>query len=231
MDEACGTESRFPAGFRPMRMCRWFPLRELPAGMGVYVCSLGEGAALPSSSSRALTISTGHLEDFFGGIIRFLPEKYSRIRCIQRFLVRQWIRYCQFTKAFSTNLLLFLRRFTRILLSTLVLLSVVFSLSLLRARFQEWTWIIRSFGTCVSVYSATLGPQWYMPCVSDGVGLVADAPVVQFVFHAWCVHLARVGRFSTTGSSMVSGYRNRQVCRLLASSCSWTLTCRFRLQR
>ena len=23
VDETCGTESRFPAGFRPMRMCRW----------------------------------------------------------------------------------------------------------------------------------------------------------------------------------------------------------------
>ena len=33
MDEIYA-ESRFPAGFLPMRMCRWFPLRELPAGMG-----------------------------------------------------------------------------------------------------------------------------------------------------------------------------------------------------
>ena len=32
--------------------------------------------------------------------ILFLPEEYSRIRRIQRFLVRQWIRYCQSTMAF-----------------------------------------------------------------------------------------------------------------------------------
>ena len=55
MDEIYA-ESRFPAGFLPMRMCRWFPLRELPAGMGVYVRSLGERAAPPSSWSRALTL-------------------------------------------------------------------------------------------------------------------------------------------------------------------------------
>ena len=45
-DEIDGTESRFPAGFRPMRMCRWFPSAPGTAGRGgVYVRSLGERAA------------------------------------------------------------------------------------------------------------------------------------------------------------------------------------------
>ena len=35
MDEACGTESRFPAGFRFMRMCRWFPSGNCRQGWGV----------------------------------------------------------------------------------------------------------------------------------------------------------------------------------------------------
>ena len=41
----------------------------------------------------------------------------------------------------------------------------------------------------VSVYSAMLGPQCYMLCVSYGVcGLVVDAPVVQVVFLPVVVH-------------------------------------------
>ena len=61
MDETYGTESRFP---------RWVPahadvlvvlLRELPAGVGVYVRSLGERAAPPSSWSRAVTTFYGPL--------------------------------------------------------------------------------------------------------------------------------------------------------------------------
>ena len=33
-DEFDGTESRFPAGFRPMRMCRWFPSGNCRQGWG-----------------------------------------------------------------------------------------------------------------------------------------------------------------------------------------------------
>ena len=33
-DEIDGTESRFPAGFRPMRMCRWFPSGNCRQGWG-----------------------------------------------------------------------------------------------------------------------------------------------------------------------------------------------------
>ena len=33
-DEFDGTESRFPAGFRPMRMCRWFPSGNCRQGLG-----------------------------------------------------------------------------------------------------------------------------------------------------------------------------------------------------
>ena len=51
LDELDDTQSRFPAGFRPMRMCRWFP----SAGVGVYVRLLGERAALPGSWTRAVT--------------------------------------------------------------------------------------------------------------------------------------------------------------------------------
>ena len=34
MDEIHGTESRFPAGFLPMRMCRWFPSGNCRQGWG-----------------------------------------------------------------------------------------------------------------------------------------------------------------------------------------------------
>ena len=33
-DEIDGTESRFPAGFLPMRMCRWFPSGNCRQGWG-----------------------------------------------------------------------------------------------------------------------------------------------------------------------------------------------------
>ena len=47
---------------------------------------------------------------------------------------------------------------------------------------------------------------------------------------ALCVHLARVGRFQPRVPRCV--WLSQQAgCRLLASSCSWILTCRFRLQR
>ena len=59
----------------------------------MYVCSLGERAAPPSSWSRALTTFYGPLYLAVTCSILFLPEEYSRIRRIQRFLVRQWIRF------------------------------------------------------------------------------------------------------------------------------------------
>ena len=59
MDETYGTETRFPRWVPAHADVLVVPLRELPAGMGVYVCSLGERAAPPSSWSRALTTSTG----------------------------------------------------------------------------------------------------------------------------------------------------------------------------
>ena len=34
MDEICGTGSRFPAGFLPMRMFRWFPSGNCRQGWG-----------------------------------------------------------------------------------------------------------------------------------------------------------------------------------------------------
>ena len=65
---------------------------------------------------------------------------------------------------------LFLYVVTRILRSILVLLSVVFSLSLLRARFEERTWSIGYFGT-VFTYSAQClvlsGPR-YASVVAQG---------------------------------------------------------------
>ena len=61
--------------------------------LGVYVYSLGERAAPPRSWSRALTAFYGPLYLPVTCSILFLPEEYSRIRRIQRFLVRQWIRF------------------------------------------------------------------------------------------------------------------------------------------
>ena len=54
MDEI-HAESRFPRWVPAHAHVPVVPLRELPAGMGVYVRSLGERAACPSSWSRALT--------------------------------------------------------------------------------------------------------------------------------------------------------------------------------
>ena len=34
LDELDDTQSRFPAGFRPMRMCRWFPSGNCRQGWG-----------------------------------------------------------------------------------------------------------------------------------------------------------------------------------------------------
>ena len=96
MDESHGTESRFPAGFRHADV-PVVPLRELPAGMGVYVRSLVERAAPPSSWSRAVTA-------FYGSLylaVTFLPEECwvmdfsarSLQKCFRMLhsLVRQWI--------------------------------------------------------------------------------------------------------------------------------------------
>ena len=238
------------------------PLRELPAGMGVYVCSLGERAALPSSWSRALTTSPGETASrkcrwfqrlrlvrlwirahasfhatfgrflrwyFYGPLclavtcsIRFLSGEFSRIRRIQRFLVRQWIRYS--LRRLLCEFLLFLRGFTRILRSILVLLSVVFSLSLLRARFEEWTWTIRSFGTCVSENSAMLGPQWYMLCVSYGVCcLLVDAPVVQVV----CLPVVMHDRSSDYADSRSYSSGRSGECWVSGCQCTCPLHMRF----
>ena len=60
MDEIYA-ESRFPAGFPTHVDVPVVPLRELPAGVGVYVRSLGERAAPPSSWSRAVTTFYGPL--------------------------------------------------------------------------------------------------------------------------------------------------------------------------
>ena len=67
----------------------------------------------------------------------FFSEITSGYR-IPRFLFRQWIHVSfPVCGGFCTNFLLFLRGFTRILRSILVLLSVVFSLSLVRTLFEE----------------------------------------------------------------------------------------------
>ena len=76
-DEFDGTESRFSAGFRPMQMCRWFSSGNCRQGVGVYVRSLGERAAPPSSSwSRAVTTFYGPLYLAVTCSILFLAEEY-----------------------------------------------------------------------------------------------------------------------------------------------------------
>ena len=76
LDELDDTQSRFPAGFRPMRMLPVVPLRELPAGVEVYVRSLCERAAPPSSWTRAVTAFYGPLYLAVTCSILFLPEEY-----------------------------------------------------------------------------------------------------------------------------------------------------------
>ena len=58
LDELDDTQSRFPAKFRPMRMCWWFTFGNCPQGWG---CMFGHSVSElhpPSSWSRALTTST-----------------------------------------------------------------------------------------------------------------------------------------------------------------------------
>ena len=102
------------------------------------------GSSLSVAVSRYL-LGSCHEEQFL-----FIAdaEEFFVSSPFKRFLVRQWIRYCQSTQA------CFCFRIQR--------------------------------NAC---------PQWYMLCVSHGFGLVVDARVVQVVFHARCVHLARVGRW------------------------------------
>ena len=75
MDETYA-ESRFPRWVPAHADVPVVPLRELPAGMEVYVCSLGERAALPSSWSRALTSFYGLLYLAVTCSVLVLPEVY-----------------------------------------------------------------------------------------------------------------------------------------------------------
>ena len=87
MDEIYRTESRFSRWVPTHADVPVVPLRELPAGVGVYVCSLGERAAHPSSWSRALTTSTGET----GGLST--APLYLAVTCSIRFLpgrIRRW---------------------------------------------------------------------------------------------------------------------------------------------
>ena len=66
LDELDDTQSRFPRWVPAHADVPVVPLRELPAGVGVYVRSLGERAAPPSSWTRAVTflrplVSGSHL--------------------------------------------------------------------------------------------------------------------------------------------------------------------------
>ena len=48
-DEIDGTESRFPVGFRPMRMCRWFPSRNCRQG---WVCMFAHSVSELHTQAR-----------------------------------------------------------------------------------------------------------------------------------------------------------------------------------
>ena len=69
-------ESRFPAGFLPMRMCRWFPSGNCRQGWGCMFRSLGERAAPLGWWSRAVTTFYGPLYLAVTCSILFLPEEY-----------------------------------------------------------------------------------------------------------------------------------------------------------
>ena len=158
MDEIYGTRSRFPAGFLPMRMCRWYPAGDCRQGWGVDVRSQCERTAPPCSWSRALTISTSTATFSSVGTEPALACGRTQwiIRVVDPFFV--------------VHLLL--------ALLAMFLLALCSLLSLPGPRCSA-SWpvrIRRTFaseegftGRCLhhaSVYSAMLGLQCYMLCAS-----------------------------------------------------------------